>query len=116
MKTKSHLKVPVSAPNGAGGPPNDTLDGEVMTLGETATYLRLDEDEVVRMIREQGLPARLAGTERRILKAAVQQWLSQAPTPKGIWTAAGSWKDDPYLDEMVQEIYRARGRSMTEEG
>jgi hypothetical protein len=29
---------------------------------------------------------------------------------------AGSWKDDPYLDEMLEEIYRRRGRPMTEEG
>ena len=35
---------------------------------------------------------------------------------KGIWAAAGSWKNDPYLDELLKEIYRSRGRPMIEEG
>jgi hypothetical protein len=55
----------------------------------------------------------------RLLKTAIQQWLSRplAQTrSEGIWVAAGSWHDDPYLDEMLKEIYRRRGRSMTEEG
>jgi hypothetical protein len=30
--------------------------------------------------------------------------------------AAGSWKDDPYLDDMLKEIYQRRGRPMTEDG
>jgi hypothetical protein len=34
---------------------------------------------------------------------------------EGILQLAGSWKDDPYLDDMFKEIYRRRRRSMTEE-
>jgi excisionase family DNA binding protein len=29
---------------------------------------------------------------------------------------AGSWKDDPDIDGILEEIYRRRGRPMTEEG
>jgi len=104
------MTVPQPASNGT--------TNEVMTLREAAAYLRLPEPEVLRMVREQGLPAREVGTEWRFFKTAVQFWLSQ-PLRKGekegIWSMAGSWKDDPYLDEMLETIYRGRGRPMTEE-
>jgi len=91
---------------------------DVLTLSEAAVYLRLSEVDVLRLVDEQALPARRLGNEWRFLKAAVQQWLG-TPLPKGrregIWAAAGSWKDDPYLDEMLKEIYRRRSQPMTEE-
>lgn len=102
-------------------PPASSSNGtteDVLTLTEAASYLRLPEEEVLRMVGEQDLPARQVGAEWRFLKGAVQRWLSQpcsAGKPKGIWGAAGSWKDDPYLDDMLKEIYRRRGRPMTEE-
>jgi len=37
--------------------------GEVMSLSEAATYLRLPEAEVVRLVHAQGLPGRLSGTD-----------------------------------------------------
>jgi excisionase family DNA binding protein len=100
-------------------PPGNGTAGEVLTLSEAAAYLRLDELEVLRLVREQGLPGRQAGTEWRFFKTAVQQWLSQPlsrPKGEGIWAAAGSWKEDPYRDDLLKEIYRQRGRPMTEEG
>ena len=109
-KTKPQATVPQPVGNG--------FAGEVLTLAEMATYLRLPEDKVLEMIRKQNLPARRVGTEWRFLKTAVQQWLSQPLTkskPGGIWAAAGSWNNDPYLDNMLKEIYRRRGRTMTEE-
>jgi excisionase family DNA binding protein len=95
--------------------------GEVFTLAEAAAYLRLSEAEVVRMIQEQALPARQVGTEWRFLKTAIQQWLSSGKSPlqanKEAWASiAGMWKDDPYLEDMVEEIYRRRGRPITEDG
>jgi excisionase family DNA binding protein len=91
----------------------------VLTLAEAAAYLRVPEDEVVRLVRQQELPGRLLGTEWRFLKCALQDWL-RAPPPKGskeaILALAGAWKDDPYLDEEVKEIYKRRGRPMTEDG
>jgi hypothetical protein len=29
---------------------------------------------------------------------------------------AGAWKDDPELENIVEEIYRQRGRPITEDG
>lgn len=55
---------------------------EVFTLSEAATYLRLPEEEVLRLVSEQDLPARQAGTEWRFLKGAIQAWLSQPVSNK----------------------------------
>jgi hypothetical protein len=61
----------------------------------------------------------LAGAEWRFFKTAIQQWLSQSPprTSKEAQLATvGSWKDDPYLETMLEEIYKKRGRPITEDG
>jgi prepilin-type N-terminal cleavage/methylation domain-containing protein len=45
-------------------------------------------------------------------------WLTN-PQPKSnkeAWMAlAGAWKDDPYVEEELKEIYRQRGRPLTED-
>jgi excisionase family DNA binding protein len=86
---------------------------DVFTLSEAAVYLRLPEADVLRLVEEQSLPARKLGNEWRFLKSAIQAWLS-APWSKnrkqGIWAAAGTLKDDPYLEDMLKEIENMRGR------
>lgn len=88
--------------------------GDVLTLAEAAAYLRVSEPDVVRLIREQGLPGRQIGSEWRFLKSALQKWLgspSPPPDAKGFWkTHFGAFKDDPYLQEIVREAYKQRGR------
>src|SRR5205809_3543948 len=83
--------------------------GEVLTLAEAAAYLRLPEAEVVRLVREQGLPGRPAGAEWRFLKAAIQDWLKAPPARPSnkevLMSLAGIWKDDPTIDDMLKEIY-----------
>jgi excisionase family DNA binding protein len=92
---------------------------EVLTLVEAAAYLRVREEELLPLVKEQGLPGRQLGRDWRFLKSAIQKWLGTPSSTKeqkeGIWAATGSWKDDPYLDEMLEEIYRRRGRPMIEE-
>ena len=103
---------PAPAGNAAAAP------GEVLTLAEAVAYLRLREADVLRGVHEQGLPARQLGAEWRFSRAAIQAWLSQPlskPDNEGIWAFAGAWKDDPHADEMLREIYRRRGRPMTED-
>jgi hypothetical protein len=69
------------------------------------------------MVREQGLPGRLIGSEWRFLVVSLQDWLSQGPSEKErLMHLAGAWKDDPHLEAIVQESYRRRGRSIAEEG
>jgi excisionase family DNA binding protein len=115
-KKKSEAPPTPSQPAVANG-----LSGEVFTLAEAAAYLRWNESDVMALVHSQGLPGRCIGGEWRFLKSAIQQWLAAAePTPESRKAAqmaiAGKWKDDPYLEDMVEEIYRQRGRPITEDG
>src|SRR5262245_45640449 len=99
-------------------PPAPAGAADVLTLAEAAAYLRVTRDDILRLVREQGLPGRRVGEDWRFLKSALQDWL-RCPPPTGadFWrTQLGAFKDDPHLDEMLREIYDRRGRPMTEEG
>jgi excisionase family DNA binding protein len=86
---------------------------EVLTLAEAAAYLRATEQDVLRLVREQELPGRKVGDDWRFLKAAVEGWLGTpgGPDPGQFWqTHFGALKGDPYLEDIVREAYRKRGR------
>ncbi len=88
----------------------------MLTLTEASAYLRVSESAVLDMVREQGLPARKIGTEWRFLRTALQSWLSTPPHYRErLLRHAGAGRDDPYLEEMLANIYRERGRPMVEE-
>lgn len=87
----------------------------MLTLAEAAAYLRVPETELARLAGSQGPPGRLIGSEWRFSRAAIQDWLRRPSMKDSLLQSAGSWKVDPYLDEMLEEIYRQRGRPMTEE-
>src|SRR5260370_17588236 len=76
-KTTSLPKRPRS-PNGVGSRTPAEF-GEVMTLTDAAAYLRITEPDVLRIVREQGLPGRNIGSQWRFLKAALTHWLRPAP-------------------------------------
>lgn len=91
---------------------------EVLTLTEAAAYLRVAEAELIRMVGPRGLPGRLIGSEWRFSKTALEQWLRTPPGPstkESLLALTGAWKDDPHAEEMLKEIYRQRGRPMTED-
>jgi excisionase family DNA binding protein len=95
--------------------------GDVLTLAEAAAYLRVSEADVIGLVHSQNLPGRFIAGEWRFLKSALQQWLATGEpnweTRKAeILAAAGSFKDDPDLLEIVEDIYRKRGRPITEDG
>ena len=105
---------PSAQANGQAGPA-----AEVFTLSEAAAYLRVTEADLMRLVDDQALPCRQFGTEWRFLKSAIQDWLRTPPkrgSREAVLSSAGSMKDDPYLMEELKEIYRKRGRPMTEEG
>ena len=105
-------KIPVSpAQNG----PLDTR-AEVLTLAEAAAYLRVTSDDVLSLVRERILPGRQIGQHWRFLKIALQDWLQSGPTKTGLLKYAGAIADDPHVEEMLEEVYRQRGRPATEEG
>jgi excisionase family DNA binding protein len=83
----------------------------VLTLAETAAYLRVAKNEVLPLVREQGLPGRRLGDDWRFLKTAVQDWLRAPPSKKeGLLMQIGTFTDDPGLGAMLEEIPRQRGR------
>jgi excisionase family DNA binding protein len=57
----------------------DLPGAEVLTLAETAAYLRVPEEAVLALIRENALPAQQVGREWRFLKRAVDEWLRFGP-------------------------------------
>jgi excisionase family DNA binding protein len=99
--------------------PVEPVVPDVLTLGEAAAYLRVTEDQVLRLVRYQDLPARLLDTEWRFLKLAIQDWLRTTP-PRGsreaVLSVAGAWKDDPLFEEELKEFHKQRGRPITEDG
>lgn len=105
------MKTPIEAQNG-------TIDSqvEVLTLLETATFLRITPDEVLSLVDEQGLPGRRIGENWRFLKLALHDWLKSSPPKTGILSFAGAIAGDPHAVEMLESIYRERGRPATEEG
>ena len=116
-RTKKHQPGPLSHAQ----PPPALVNGpagEVLTLAEAAAYLRLPEAEVVGLVHSQGLPGRCIAGEWRILKAGIQDWLATAsPTREtrkaAILELAGKYKDDPDLEQIVEDAYRRRGRPIT---
>jgi excisionase family DNA binding protein len=74
---------------------------EVLTLAEAAAYLRVPETEVERIAATQGLPGRRIGSEWTFSRAAIQDWLRRPSMKESLLRLAGSWKDDPHLEEML---------------
>lgn len=101
--------------NGAKTTPSSS-PAEVLTLAEAADYLRVSEEDIVKLVHQQALPGRLLGQDWRFLKSAVQDWLRSAP-PQGskeaILSVAGVLKDYP-LEEDLKEISKRRGRGPRE--
>ena len=90
--------------------PGPSPPPDVFTLAAAAAYLRADEAAVLGLIDAHALPARRVGADWRLLKSAVDDWLSHRPTvtpgKAAQLAVAGSWKDDPLADEELRETYR----------
>jgi hypothetical protein len=118
-RTKPQPAAPsTAAQQTAPATPSPANSDDVLTLAEVAAYLRVPEADVLGMI-SQDFPGRLVGNEWRFLKSAVRDWLAKSPpkpSKEAILSVAGVWKDDPDLEEMLKEIYKQRGRPMTEDG
>ena len=88
----------------------------VLTRAEAAAFLRIPEAAVLDMVQQQGLPGRCIGQEWRFSRAALEVWLVTPHPPLRFEPSSliGAWKDDPYLEEMLADIYRQRGRPLAE--
>ena len=87
---------------------------EVLTLREAAEYLRTDEKDVVALAAQGDLPGRKINDEWRFHRQALADWLSRPSPRERLLRHAGIARDDPYLHDMLEQIYRERGRGMLE--
>jgi excisionase family DNA binding protein len=94
---------------------SDTSDtSAVLTLSEAAAYLRVAESQVQRLAEIRALPGRQIGGEWRFLKAGLQDWLRAPGAGSGkeaFLALAGTWRDDPDIEQIVREAHRRRGRT-----
>ncbi len=88
---------------------------DVLTLAQAAAYLQISESQLNRIVDLDGPPGRKVDNEWRFPRAAILRWLERPSMKEVLLRQAGSWKDDPYGEEMVKDIYRRRGRPMVEE-
>jgi excisionase family DNA binding protein len=55
--------------------PQTGLSEEVLTLAEAASFLRVPEAELLRLVETHDIPAQQIGGEWRLLKRALTEWL-----------------------------------------
>jgi excisionase family DNA binding protein len=118
-RTKTKPRRPKSAaPASPSLPTTPVLADEVLTLAEAAAYLRVAEADLLQLVNQREVPARQIGGQWRILKPALQDWLRTPMLPsskEALRSVIGAWNDHEDLDQLLAEIYRQRGRPMTEE-
>jgi excisionase family DNA binding protein len=89
---------------------------KVMTLAEAAKFLRVSAYKVRALADDGKIPGRKIGDEWRFLQSTLVEWLRGRPTSKELFLRqAGFFKDDDTLPQMLEDIYKARGRPMVQE-
>lgn len=53
------------------------MDDEILTLKDVATYLKLSELSLYRLLRERKIPAFKVGQQWRFQKSALDDWIQQ---------------------------------------
>ena len=81
---------------------------EVLTLEETAVYLKLPLEMIEREATQGHIPGRRIADKWRFLKSAVDDWLRAQDSRSVLLEQAGALKDDPYLDDLLAAIYQER--------
>src|SRR5438105_3171152 len=115
-ETKPQSSKPSRKVPRVGAPANGVAECfDVLTLEEAAAYLRVGAENVLHMAVTENLPGRKIGTEWRFLKSALREWLSPCPRNSGLLGQLGKIKDDPYIEDMLADIYARRGRPSTAE-
>src|SRR3954454_10533223 len=75
---------------------------DVLTLAEAASYLRVPEEELLRLAEAREVPAQRIGGDWRFLKRALGHWLTFGPR---LFRDYPPWfLDHPVLEEMLLTI------------
>jgi excisionase family DNA binding protein len=83
-------------------PENQTgLSEDVLTLAEAASFLRVPEAELLRLVEAHDIPAQQIGGEWRFLKKALAEWLRYG---RDYFREVRRWPwmlDHPMVDELL---------------
>jgi hypothetical protein len=128
FRWRSPMTVSIQASSLA---PQPSLFPDVLTLEETAIYLRLEVAIVQRQAEQGKLPGRRIEGIWRFLKSAIDRWLQgSGAEPMLVSSAAsqelqsgkevllqqfGVFAEDETLPLMLENVYAERGRPETEE-
>ena len=88
----------------------------VLNLAQAARFLNLREP-MLQTLAEQGrVPARKVGKQWRFSRASLETWLNNGIEPEiALLRQVGTWKNDPDIEQILKDIYKARGRPEREE-
>src|SRR5579859_1548315 len=87
---------------------------EVLTLEETAEYLRLPPDVIEHEAMQGHIPGRRIAGHWRFLHTALDEWLRRHDGRTSLLQQAGVFSDDPTLETLRTTAYRHRGRPEAE--
>ena len=88
---------------------------DVLTLEETASYLRVPTETIERVATIGQLPGRRIDDSWRFLREAIDEWLRSNDSRTVLLQQAGSLADDESISRLLASIYAARGRREVEE-
>ena len=94
---------------------NTTELPDVLTLEETASYLRVPQDAVERVATKGQLPGRRIDYSWRFLRDAIDEWLRSSDSRSVLLQQSGALADDDSIPELLANIYANRGRPITDE-
>jgi excisionase family DNA binding protein len=81
--------------------PEKPLD-EVLTLAEAASYLRVPEEELLRLAENRDVPGQRIGGEWRFLKRALGHWLTFGP--RFLRDCPPWFLDHPIIEDLLVTI------------
>lgn len=84
---------------------------DVLTLEETASYLRMPTEAIERVATRGQLPGRRIEDSWRFLREAIDEWLRSSDSRTVLLQQAGAFSDDDMVADLLSSIYELRGRS-----
>jgi excisionase family DNA binding protein len=86
-------------------PKKSLIETHVMTLAETAKYLKISKKLLEEQVRLGSVPGRNIGGEWRFSKAALEDWLANHPSSQNnILAFAGAFAHDETFLELLEII------------
>lgn len=83
---------------------------DVLTLEETASYLRMPTETIERVAIRGQLPGRRIEDSWRFLREAIDEWLRSSDSRTVLLQQAGALSDDEMAAALLSNIYQLRGR------